>query len=130
MKTKTGRKNKKLSESDIAFMLKNRTTMPVNQIAKEINRPGPTVRAYFKRNNLDLYTVLDDDDKQYIEDNYLSKTYKEIANDLNVKVHVIRNYCARKNLKKMIRPTYSKPENIKPLSWAAKIHQEIKKVAI
>jgi hypothetical protein len=130
MKTKTRRKNKKLSESDIAFMLENRTTMPVNEIAKKINRPGPTVRAYFNRNNLDIYTVLDDDGKKYIDDNYFFKTYKEIADDLNVKVYVIRNYCSRHNLVKRIRPTYSKPENIKPLSWAAKIHQEIKKVAI
>ena len=130
MKTKKTKKNKRLSESDIAFMLENRTTMPVNQIAKKINRPGPTVRAYFNRNNLDIYTVLDDDGKQYIDDNYFYKTYKEIADDLNVKVHVIRNYCARHNLVKRIRPQYAKPENIKPLSWAAKIHQEIKKVAI
>ena len=130
MKTKKIRKNKRLSESDIAFMLQNRTTMPVNQIAKKINRPGPTVRAYFNRNNLDIYTVLDDDGKQYIDDNYFFKTYKEIADDLDVKVYVIRNYCSRHNLVKRIRPKYVKPENIKPLSWAAKIHQEIKKVAI
>lgn len=136
-KVKSFKKHHYLSDLEIAYMMENRLLIPISKMARHLDRPAQTLRSYFKRHDLETYSVLNDDDKEYIHENYLTLRYSDIADDLGVSRHTVVNYCKRNDLQKenVLAPydenveiPYDRPEGIIEGTWAAFIHQEIKRI--
>lgn len=136
-KIKSFKKHHYLTDAEIEYMMENRLLMPLSKMARHLDRPAQTLRSYFKRNELETFSLLNDDDKEYIHENYLTLRYSDIADDLGVSRHTVVNYCKRMNLKKEnilapydenVETPYERPEGIVEGTWAAFIHQEIKRI--
>jgi hypothetical protein len=54
-------------------------------------------------------TTLTDEHKQYIDEHFYKMTHQKIADDLDVTVSTVRNYCFRRNLKKTGKDKFTPP---------------------
>jgi len=129
-------KRQKLTNKELKYIMDNRMSMPAAQIAKDLDRATNTIRSVFRRLKLDYYKSLSDEARQYIKDNYLYMTHKQMAAHIGVKYYTVGNYCCKNKLYKDTKSSqrdditqsyYTRPDNIQKGSRDAHIHQVIEK---
>lgn len=131
-------KRRSLNKAELAYIEEHRMTKPVSEIAKNIDRAMNTIRSYYRQKGLDYYKKLDEDARQFIRDNYLYMTHKNMAAHIGVKAYTVSNYCIKYKLYKDVKSSkrddkaayYTRPEGIKEGSRDAYIHQIIKKIDV
>jgi orotate phosphoribosyltransferase-like protein len=71
--------------------------------------------------------TISDEHKEFIKENYLNKTHKQIADELKISVHTVRGYCFRKGYKKYrqeAKSTIPEGEPIKKVTQYSNISRE------